>query len=211
MRGYTKIFPAGRLARAAIVAAVLTLCAPATPHAAAAVAPVPTVGVVDFYAISPVLWMGGLFPEQFSADDLAAMLARAGVGRIAVVPRADVLRAERTLGWHDSDVLRFARLSDLAHSLHADRLVVGWIRDLSVGMGDGGGGFPRVGRGSGVSAHAILQVQVFDAARGRIISGMPSEGDAIGLVAYLTAEDALHRALGPTVAPTLDALTGEAH
>ena len=193
---------------AAICAALLVLSVPAAPPHAAAAA-VPAVGVVDFYAISPISYLDGLFPERFAADDLSAMLARAGAGRIAVLPRRDVQEAERALAWQNSDAIRFGPLSDLARRLHADRLVVGWIKQLTLDRG-GGDQIPRGGGGGGVEAHTFLQVQVFDAAQGRIVWGAQSEDFAMGIVAYLTAEEVLHRALAPTVGPTLAALTGAA-
>ncbi len=194
---------------AAICAVMLALSVPAAPPRAAAAA-VPAVGVVDFYAISPISSLSGLFPERFAADDLSAMLARAGAGRIAELPRRDVQEAERALAWQNSDAIRFGRLSDLARRLHADRLVVGWIKQLTLDRG-GGDQIPRGGGGGGgVEAHTFLQVQVFDAAQGRIVWGVQSEDFAMGLVAYLTVEEVLHRALAPTVRPTLAALTGAA-
>lgn len=195
-----------RLACAAICSVLLVLWAPGHPHAAGA-APGPLVGVVDFYALSPLEGFSTMVPERFTADDLSAMLARGGAGRIAVIPRADVEKAERALGWQDADVLKYARLRDLAHQVNAGRLVVGWIKSLRVSHG-GGPDLMEHGNTGGAEASTILQIQVFDASQGRIVSGMQFEGDARGLVAYLTAEEALHRALGPAVGPTLAALTG---
>ncbi len=196
-----------RLVWAAVCVAVLGLSASGRPGPAAA-ASIPAVGVVDFYLLSPS-YSPTLLPGRYAADDLSAMLAQAGAGRITVIPRAQVELAEGSLGWQEADALHYARLSSLARLLGVDRLAVGWIRVLDVERG-GGHEDPRMGGGAPTSATAILQVQVFDATQGRILSGTQSEATAMGLVDYVVAQAALHRALGPMVAPTLAGLTGAA-
>ncbi len=194
--------------RAAFCAAALALIAAGVPPSAAVAAPAaPVVGVVEFYAISPAGGLNMFSPERFAADNLSAMLARTGAGRITVIPRATVRQAEGALGWHGDDALRFARLGALARQLNAGRLVVGWIKTFSVGMESGefpggGGGMPE--------AYADLVVQVFEASQGRIVWRTESTADTMGIVAYKVGEEALSRALQPVVSPTIDALTSQA-
>lgn len=194
----------------ATLCALLVVAAVLPPRQTAGAAPaIPTVGVVDFYAISPVAPIVGVIAERFSADDLSTMLARAGTERLTVLPRAAVQQAEREEGWRNADVLRYARLRSLAERLHADRLVVGWIRQLIVNTDSDGGAFPKLGGGP-IMASAVLVVQVFDAAGGRIVSEMQTEGEAIGSVRPILTEIVLHRALEPAIAHTVDALTAPA-
>ncbi len=194
----------------AALGVLLVLAAvPLSRQAAGAAPAVRTIGVVDFYAISPVSPIVGVIPERFAADDLSGMLAQAGEGRIILVARRTVQQAEHELAWHDADVLRYDRLSALAQRLHADRLVIGWIRQLAVAFDSGGDGFPP--RGSGpIMATAALTVQVFDAGQGRIVAETRTDGDALGFVRPILTEIVLHRALEPAVAPTLSALTAPA-
>lgn len=189
--------------------AVRWTCPPrAGACARAAPAPVPKIGVVDFYALSPLPAFLSLTPQGFVADDLAGLLGRAGTDRIMVLPRSDVMQAQRALGWRTSDVMKYARMADLAQRLGADRLAVGWIRGLNVEReGDHHRFFP----GSDfVWGSADLQVQVFDAAQGRLIMSSEFRGTAAGFVPYLVAEEALHQALVPAVAPALAVLAGGA-
>ncbi len=188
-----------------VLASVLVAALQGAPARGASTA-IPTVGVVDFYAIpsiSPFL----ITPERFTADDLSGMLTRAGTERITVVPRPEVLQAERAIGWRNDDVLHFARMGELAQRLHADRLVVGWIRDLRVD-GDGFHVFFPFPNGDLISGYAVLQVQVFDTSQGRLVMSRQFTGDSDGFVPTWVAQEALHRALIPAVAPALEVLTG---
>ncbi len=72
---------------------VLLLGAPSI----AAPARVPVVGVVDFYAPTPLGVFDGFTPERFAADDVAALLARRAGDRVTVIPRSQVVRAEEAL------------------------------------------------------------------------------------------------------------------
>ncbi len=194
----------------ACVLAMALAFSPASLRQPTAAAGIPNVAVVDFYAISPAAGAAGILPERFAADDLSAMLARAGAGRITVVPRQDVRQAQRELGWTTADVLRFARMSALAQRVHADRLAVGWIRELAAqrDAGEGAGVQPR-GAAGGTFASAAVHVQVFDAAQGRIIGGAEFRGYAPWRSGPATTmRDVLHRTLEPAVAPTLASLTG---
>ncbi len=168
----------------------------------------PAVAVIDFYAISPVVPIVGVVPERFAADDLSAMLGRAAAGRITLVPRATVQQAERELRWRDADVLRFARLGDLAQQLRAERLVVGWIKDLTITRGTSAT-LPHTGSGP-TNATAVVVVQVFDVAQRRIVTQTESSGFAMGIVRSVIAEEVLHRALEPVVAPTVATLSAPA-
>jgi hypothetical protein len=180
---------------------VLLLLAAGPAPGAAAAPPAATVAVVDFYAITPVPPVSGLIAERFAADDLSAMLA----GRVRVIPRPTVQQAERDLGWRDGDVLKYGRLEELARRLHADRLVVGWIRELVNTSPGSDGTVPRMGNGP-IMGFAVLVVQVFDAAQGRIVAQVQGEGDAVGMVRLVLTEQVLHRALAPTVGPLSSAL-----
>jgi len=187
--------------------ALLVLAALLLPWPKAGAGPAaPVVAVVDFYALSPVGPIAGVVPEWFAADDLSRMLAQAGVDRLTVLPRGSVQQAERDLAWRDADVLRYARLSALAERLHADRLVVGWIRQLTLGLDSHSVDFPSLGGGP-ILASAVVVVQIFDAAQGRIVAQTQTEGDAIGSIRPFLAETVLHRALVPAVGRTLDSLT----
>lgn len=194
-RGASRPRGCGRLPA---VCAVLFLLATGPLPGAAAVPP--AAAVVDFYAITPVPPVPGLIAERFAADDLSAMLAQAAAGRIGVIPRRTVERAERDLGWRDGDVLKYGRLAELARRLHADRLVVGWIRELVNSSPGSDGDFPRMGNGP-IMGSAVLVVQVFDAAQGRLVAEAPGEGDAVGMVRSVITEQVLHRALAPMVGP----------
>ncbi len=101
------------------------------------------IGVVDFYAPTPVPWIGSFIPQRFASNDLTTMLARAGEGVFEVVPRAAMLEAERAVNWQDDDVLRFARLTELGRRVRAERLIVGWLSLVARGRdsipGSGGG------------------------------------------------------------------------
>lgn len=165
-------------------------------RAGTAAAAAGTVGVVDLYAPSPLAVIGSVIPERTAADELSAFLARAGNG-VTVVPRATVAQAERAMGWREQDALSFDRLSALARAAGADRLVVGWIRTLSMG---GAGSEPMVPDGNGVRlAQAAVVVQVFDAGQGRIVAERSAAGTAIGVVPEVLVRDVLRNALAPAV------------
>lgn len=166
----------------------------------------PTVAVVDFYAPTPVPEFAGVVPERFAADDLSGMLAQTGGDRFILVPRATIEQAEAGLRWHEDDVLHFARLGDLSRNVHADRLVVGWISQFVVGHEPSrdvvvhGGGGP-------ITGFAIVVVQVFDAAQGRIVAETRAEGYGQGGLHSLVAQQALHVALQPTIPSLISTLT----
>jgi hypothetical protein len=206
------VIPAGRRVRlhALIPGLLLALfpllpgpapAAPPPPAASAAQAApaVPVVGVVDFYSPGPLPWATfDVVPERYAADDLAASLARIANGRFAVLPREAVRQAEKTMSWRTDDVLHYGRMRELAGRLQASRLVVGWIRELSLASG-GSDEFPI----SPVSTATVI-VQVFDAAQGRLVT----ETRESAAEAFATASDILHRALQPAVAPISEALLG---
>ncbi|HYM67970.1 MAG TPA: hypothetical protein VEZ44_00095 [bacterium] len=176
----------------AVLVGALGLC---TVVAAAAVPPV-SVGVVDFYAPTPLPVIGAVIPERTAAAELAALLARVAAG-VAVVPRATVGRAEAAMGWRTQDALSFARLADLARAVGAGRLVVGWIPTLSLG---GAGNERLVPNGNGMPlAQASVVVQVFDAGQGRIVAETSRSASAIGIVPAILVRDVLRNALAPTV------------
>lgn len=191
---------------------VLTLVVALPGQAGGAAPAVRMVGVVDFYAQSPLGAYSGLVPERFAADDLSDLLAHAADGRFAVIPRATIGQAEATLRWQNADVLHFDRLRTLARAVGADSLVVGWIPLLVI---HGGGGMPMPrdhdGNGAGPSsADANLVVQVFDAAQGRLVAETRPSASVIGMTRVLLAERVVHEALEPAVPPLLSALTSPA-
>jgi hypothetical protein len=172
----------------------LALAAGFSLGAAIAVSSVPTVGVCDFYALTPVSSVSGVIPEEFAADDLSATLAARAGGRYRVIPRPSIRAAEKEIRWRDSDVLRYGRLTELARRLHSDRLVVGWIRELvnaSDVVVDGGNG--------PIEGSADVTVQVFDATQERVIGGTRGRGDAIGAVRGALTEEVLARAVEATI------------
>ncbi len=152
-----------------------------------------TLGVVDFYAVTPLGAFEGGFPERFAADDLSDLLVRASGDRVAVTSRGVVRRAEASSGWRDEDVLRFSRLEALAHAIGADQLVIGWITRLDVETGGSRDGGPPM-------ADVSVVVQVFDAAQGRIVAETRHSAFTLlfGTRTYV-AEQGLHLALSPTV------------
>ncbi len=159
---------------------------------ATATAPARTVGVVEFYALSPLTPLEGGVPEEYAADDASSVLPRIAGGRFAVIPRSTMRQAEAALGWRPSDVLSFSRLGQLAARVGADDLVVGWIRLLQLDTEGPGIGTPRFGRLLSGSANVLLQI--FDAREGRIVAEAPGDGYTIGQVRTFVAEAVLHQA-----------------
>jgi len=153
----------------------------------------PTVAVALFYAPAPVNTYSGLVPEEYASADLSARLAAASSGRFAVVARDRVRAQEAGLRWRDSDALRFARLTALAHAAGADSLVVGWIESLVLDrLGGGGTNFDIGGEGGGVlSVAAVLVVQIFDASQERIVHQGKFAGHAVGAVPAIVIQGAL--------------------
>src|SRR5437660_1000098 len=64
------------------------------------------VGVVDFYAPTPLATFEGVFPARFATDDLSTLLAGAAGDRLVMIPRETVLRSEQTLRWRGRPPLR---------------------------------------------------------------------------------------------------------
>jgi hypothetical protein len=173
--------------------AALALAAGLTLEAAVA-SSVPSVGVCDFYALTPVPPVSGVIPEEFAADDFSAALAARANERYHVIARPSVRAAERDIRWRGSDVLSYGRLTELARRLHSDRLVVGWIRELvnaSDVVVDGGNG--------PIQGSADVTVQVFDATQGRVIAETQGRGDALGAVRGAVTEEVLSRAVEATI------------
>jgi hypothetical protein len=168
--------------------------------------PAPAVGVVDFYAPSPLETFDGIQPKRFAADELSAMLAQASAGRLSVIPRPVIEQAESHLGWQETDVLRFERLQALGRAVNADQLIVGWIPLLVVEVGNGTGMMPPDGGGP-PTATANLVVQVFSVAQGRIVTEMHTSGFALGAIPVVLTQWVLQRALQPAVAPLISAVT----
>jgi len=159
---------------------------------AAAAAPVRTVGVVEFYALSPLTPFEGAVPEEYAADDASRILPRIAGDQFVVIPRGTMRESEAALGWRPWDVLTYARLGQLARRVGADDLVVGWIRLLHLDTEGPGIGRPRFGRLLSGSASVLLQI--FDARGGRIAAEAPGDGYTIGQVRAFVAEEVLHQA-----------------
>ena len=191
-----------KTAAAAVVASLLSVFLPAAPLPPAGALPQAVkVGVVDFYALSPLGSYSGVIPERLAADQLSALLERSGGGRFDVISRAAMQEAEATMRWQSADVLSFARLQALGRAVGADRLMVGWITQLAVQSG--GGGVNRSsadGGGDGPpSAFASIVLQVFDEAQGRLIastkqSAEVSYGSTRALLAARALQVVLERA-----------------
>jgi hypothetical protein len=181
----------------------------AVPHAGGSAAP-STVGVVEFYAQSPVPVFAGVVPESFAADDLSRLLARSTTGRLTIIPAATMRRAEGDLHWRSDDVLHFDRLRALANAVGADRLVVGWIPLFNVGAG-GGSAVPFSDDGSEMpTADVNIVVQVFDAAAGRLTGETRQAGFALGITFWQVATRALHTALDRSIPELLRLLGAQA-
>ena len=176
------------------------------PQARGSAAP-STVGVVEFYAPTPVPTFGGFVAESFAAEDLSRLLARSTAGRLTVVPAATMRRAERDMHWQTADALHFERLRALANAVSADRLVVGWIPLFNVGAG-GGSAVPFADDGSEMPTGDVnIVVQVFDPGAGRLAGETRQEGFALGVTFWQVATGALHSALDRSI-PELLRLLG---
>lgn len=174
-------------------------------HGAAAAAP-QTVGVVDFYAPTPLGGSGTVVPERYAADDLTRLLARASANRFTIVPRAAMAQAETSLRWRGPDVLDFGRLGALARAVGATTLVVGWIPLFVVNAASGGSVPPD--DGDLPAADVNLVVQVFDAGQSRLTAETRQRGSlAAGLTRELLTEGVLDQALSGAVAPVVAGLT----
>jgi hypothetical protein len=169
------------------------------------------VGVVDFYAPTPLGAFSGVFPERFAADDLSSLLARAPAGRLEVIPRETMQRAEGAMRWQETDVLHFDRLRALAHAVAADRLVLGWIPLLQVEAG-GGGGVPVPDDGGGPPTALVnLVLQVFDEAQARVVAGTRTSAEiTMGISRSQLAVQVLHIALERAQPDVLRMLTAQA-
>jgi hypothetical protein len=191
--------------------AALLLVLSLLPSREAAAQGAKMVGIVDFYSPTPLGSFAGVIPERFAADALAGLLTRAAEDRFTVVSRAAMGQAEAALHWRAEDVLRFGRLSTLAHVVGADWLVVGWITMLSVKTGGGHRRpFPNGDGGNGPpTGEATVVVKVFDAIQGRIVAERRQWASTIDFIRPRLAERALHEALEPTVPAFIRMLGGQ--
>ena len=82
--------------RGALALLVLTMAMNLSGQPTWAAPAVSTVGIVDFYAPTP-LGAYGFTPERFAADALSNLLAQTGAGRFTVTPRESMQRAEACL------------------------------------------------------------------------------------------------------------------
>jgi hypothetical protein len=195
-----------RLLSSLIAVLAVTMAAPAPARVAAQAAQ--AVGVVDFYSPGTLQTIPGVTPELFAADEMTGMLANASGGHFTVIPRRTMQQAQGQLRWSNWDVLSFQRLQALGHAVNADHLIVGWIPLLVIS--EGGGKTMPPDSGGPPEATANLVVQVFSVAEGRILTETRGSGFALGATSNLLAEWSLQRALQPTVAPVLAALTSSA-
>jgi hypothetical protein len=188
--------------------ASLALVAPSLPQVEAQGI---KVGVVDFYAPTPLGAFSGVFPERSAADDLSSLLARAPAGRLEVISRETMQRAEGAMRWQEIDVLHFDRLRALARAVAADRLVLGWIPLLQVEAG-GGGSVPVPDDGSGPPTALVnLVVQVFDETQARIVAETRGSAEiTMGLSRSQLCVQVLHTALDRAQPDVLRMLTAQA-
>lgn len=168
------------------------------------------VGVVDFYAPTPLGGFSGVFPERYAADDLSSLLAHAPSG-LEVIPRETMQRAEGAMRWQGTDVLHFDRLRALASAVAADRLVLGWIPLLQVEAG-GGGGVPLPDDGGGPPTALVnLVIQVFDGAQARMVAETHTSAEiTIGVSRSQLAVQVLRLALQRAQPDVLRMLTPQA-
>ncbi len=168
-------------------------------HAGAAAPAAGIVGVVDFYAPTP-LGAFGFAPERFAADDLSTLLTQAGSGRLTVISRDSMEGAEASLGWQGVDVLHFDRLRALARAVGADALIVGRIPMLT---NLEGGRIPPE-----ASVDTTLWLQIFDAAQGRFVAETRQSASVVAAITRdLRTKQVLHDALVRAVPPLVDALS----
>lgn len=195
---------------AAAVLSFLLVLLPAAPLPPAGALPrVIKVGVVDFYAVSPLGAYSGIIPERLAADQLSALLERSGGGRFDVISRAAMQEAEGTMRWQSADVLHFDRLRALGRAVGADKLMVGWITQLAVQSGGGGANRSSAdGGGDGPpSAFARVVLQVFDEAQGRLIASTEQWADVTyGSIRALLAARALQVVLERAIPDVLSKL-----
>lgn len=187
-----------KLQRVVVLLSVTMVALSLFGQAGAAAPAAGMVGVVDFYAPTP-LGAFGFAPEQFAADDLSALLTRAGTGRLTVVSRESMERAEASLGWQGVDVLHFDRLRALARAVGANALIVGWIPLLA--NLEGGRVPPEA------SVDTNLWLQIFDAAQGRFVAETRQSASVVaGIQRDLRTKQVLHDALVRAIPPLVDAL-----
>jgi len=151
-------------------------------------APPVTVGVVDFYVSGPTPAISGLNPGGFAADDLAQLLPKVAPHPVEVIPRGVLRKAEASMKWRSADVANPDRPAELAHRVGAAHLIIGRIERLYM---TGGGGAMR---GSPVQITAKIRIQVFDPPHRRFAPGASGEGNAVGNVQRVAAQQALQRA-----------------
>lgn len=172
-------------------------------------AAVPTVGVVVFYAPTPLPILPGVVLESFAAEDLSRLLARSAPGRLTVIPPATMRRAEGDMHWQTVDALHFDRLQALARAVGADRLVVGWIPLFSV-TGAGGRSIPLPGDGGDQpQAEVDIVAQVFDPSAGRLVAETRQTGFTLGITSWQVSTGAVHAALERSIPALLRWLGGQ--
>ncbi len=168
------------------------------------------VGVVDFYAPTPLGAFLGMVPERYAADELSRLLTHSASFRLEVIPSMTMQKAQDAMRWQGADVLHFDRLRALARAVGADRLVVGWIPLFSVDAG-GGRGFPFPDDGNGPpTADANIVVRVFDAAEARVVAETRQSAFALGINRLQVAAQVLHVALERVLPALLTLLTAQA-
>jgi len=163
----------------------------------------PGVAVVDFYAPSPLPPVGGVTPGELAADVLASLLTQSAPQEVTLLSRAAVRQAASAISWKGSDVLRFARLQELARWLNANRVVIDWIERLEMDQGGSQGGS---GGRNFVSGFATVTVQVFDVKQGRIASQVQESAYEMGVVRARVAERLLRKILERALPSVLQAV-----
>jgi hypothetical protein len=192
-----------RWSAAAILAVLVAILAGRPADAA----PARSVGVVEFYALSPTPPFGGIVAEEYAAADASRLLPAFAGNQAEVISRDTVRQAELALVWRPWDVLSFSRLTQLAGRIGADELVVGWIRLLH--LDPEGPGIGRLGFGQLLSGSATVLLQIFDARQGRVVAEAPGDGYTIGQGRAFVMEQALHLAMAQALPRVFAKLTPE--
>jgi len=160
------------------------------------------VGVVYFYAPTPITPIDSVIPEGYAAATLTVMLSHASSGAFTIIPRDVMSRAEEAMGWQERDALNFGRLSALARAVGATDLVVGWIPLFAVS-----GSGPSAVESNPPMGQTTVVVQLFDVAQGRITAETRSYGSSVGALPLILARQAIDDALAPAVPFVAQSLT----
>jgi len=165
----------------AAVAAVLALVSSSLSSVGAA----QTIGAVDFAVRPPMPSISGLFPGRFAADDVTTLLERDTHAPLVVISRQTMAQAQTALGWRETDMTKYARLSALAERAQATYLAIGTIDRLAL----------ERQTNSSYRATATVHIQVFTLVPARITGAVAGSGSAVASTSRTAAQQALHQAI----------------